>query len=162
MGKGSSFKLPAANKIQGPRFKGPRRRRAFTLLEIMLVVAIIALLLSAGFYFIGDQFQIGVDTKIQADFQAFDQRLKTYSMINGFYPTTEQGLLALKTMPDTDPKPTRWYQMMEKIPKDPWQNDYVYVYPGIHNPQGYDLYSMGKDRKAGTADDVGNWDSKQQ
>ncbi len=47
------------------------------------------------------------------------------------------------------------------MPKDPWQDDYVYVCPGKHNPQGYDIYSKGKDRIADTADDKGNWDNKQ-
>jgi general secretion pathway protein G len=135
-------------------------RRAFTLLEIMLVVAIIALLLSAGFYFIGDQFLFATKVKADADFQAFNQRLKTYQMLNGFYPSTEQGLQALVVMPQSEPKPTRWNQFMEKLPKDPWNSDYMYVQPGIHNPAAYDIYSMGKDRKPGTDDDIGNWDKK--
>jgi general secretion pathway protein G len=136
------------------------RRRAFTLLEIMLVVAIISLLLGAGFMMIGNKFQIGQDARLQADFSTFESNLKTYEMMNGFLPTTEQGLQALVTQPTTDPKPTRWYQMMERLPKDPWQRDYVYVYPGKHNPQSYDIYSKGKDGIADTEDDRGNWENK--
>ena len=135
-------------------------RHGFTLLEIMLVVAIIALLLSTGFYFLGPQIEIARDAKINADFHAFDQALKSYENFNGFLPTTEQGLQALVTMPSSDPKPQRWYQMMDKLPKDPYQQDYVYVCPGVHNPQGYDIYSKGKDLTANTADDKGNWDFK--
>ena len=134
--------------------------RGFTLLEIMLVVAIIALLLSTGFYFLGPQILIAQDAKIGADFKAFDQALKTYENLNGFLPTTEQGLQALVTSPESDPKPQRWYQMMERLPKDPWQSDYVYVCPGTHNPQSYDIISKGKDRQLNTADDKGNWDFK--
>jgi general secretion pathway protein G len=48
--------------------------------------------------------------------------------------------------------------MMQSIPKDPWGNDYVYVYPGVHNPGGFDLMSYGPDGVAGGGDDVGNWD----
>ena len=134
-----------------------RSRRAFTLLEIMLVVAIITLLLGAGFYFIGDKFKIGQDARLSADLTSLNQNLKTYEMMNGFLPTTEQGLQALVTMPTSEPKPTKWYQMTEKIPQDPWNRDYIYVCPGKHNPNGYDLYSKGKDGIADTADDRGNW-----
>lgn len=134
------------------------RLRAFTLLEIMLVVAIISMMLAAGFLMLGDQIGTARDVRVQADLQSFDQRLKTYEAMNGFLPTTEQGLLALKEAPQSDPKPTRWHQMMEKIPQDPWGSDYVYACPGVHNPNSYDLYSLGKDRKAGTDDDVGNWE----
>ena len=134
------------------------RRSAFTLLEIMLVVAIIVLLLSTGFMMFGGQIAIGQDAKILADFRAFDTSLQAYENFGGAPPTTEQGLQALVSMPDGDPKPTRWYQQMKQLPKDPWGSDYIYVYPGVHNPQGYDLYSKGKDRIAGTADDKGNWD----
>ena len=135
----------------------PRRNRAFTLLEIMLVVAIIALLLGAGFMMIGDKISIGRDARLQADFSSFDSNLKTYEMMNGFLPSTEQGLQALVTKPTTDPQPTRWYQMMDHLPQDPWNRDYVYVCPGKHNPQSYDIYSKGKDGIADTADDRGNW-----
>ena len=131
---------------------------AFTLLEIMLVVAIIALLLSTGFYFLGPQIAIGQDTKLLADFRAFDLAIHTYENLGGSPPTTEQGLQALVTMPESDPKPARWYAQLTQLPQDPWHHDYVYVYPGVHNPQGYDIYSKGKDGIAGTADDKGNWD----
>lgn len=134
------------------------RQGAFTLLEIMLVVAIIALLLSTGFYFLGGQIGAGQDTKIMSDFKAFDMALQSYENFGGSAPTTEQGLQALVTMPETEPKPMRWYQGLKQLPKDPWGRDYVYVYPGVHNPQGYDIFSKGKDGIANTADDKNNWD----
>ncbi len=133
---------------------------AFTLLEIMLVVAIITLLLSTAFYFLGPQIAIGQDVKIRADFQAIGQSLQGYENMNGFLPTTEQGLQALVTAPQSEPKPNHWYQMLKEMPKDPWQSEYVYVCPGKHDPKGYDLSSKGKDRIADTADDKGNWDFK--
>ena len=118
----------------------------------MLVVAIIALLLSTGFYFLGPQIlKSAAGPRSAADFKSFDQALKTYENLNGFLPTTEQDWQALVTIPGSDPKPQRWYQMMERLPKDPWQEDYIYVCPGTHNPQGYDIYSKGKDRIANTA-----------
>ena len=124
----------------------------------MLVVAIITLLLGAGFMMIGGKYKIGQDTRLQADFSSFESNLKTYEMMNGRLPTTDQGLQALVTQPETDPKPTHWYQMMERLPKDPWGNDYVYICPGKHNPQSFDIFSKGKDGIADTADDRGNWE----
>lgn len=133
---------------------------AFTLLEIMLVVAIIAMLLATGFAFLGPQINIGREAKVSADFKALDSALAAYENFNGFLPTTEQGLQALVTMPESDPKPTRWNQYLSQLPKDPFQEDYIYVQPGTHNPQGYDIYSKGKDRIANTADDMNNWDPR--
>jgi general secretion pathway protein G len=71
----------------------------------------------------------------------------------GFYPSTEQGLEALVVQPSTDPQPQRWYQLFKEMPKDPWNNNYIYVNPGKKNPSGYDLYSAGQDRKSDTPDD---------
>ena len=137
-----------------------RRLSAFTLIEIMLVIAIITLLLSSAFYFLGPQIKIGQVTKMNADFQAMGQALQTYENMNGSLPTTEQGLQALVSPPTTGDKPSHWYQMLQQLPKDPWQRDYVYVVPGKRNPNGYDIYSKGKDGIADTPDDYGNWDNK--
>ena len=56
-----------------------------------------------------------------------------------------------------EPKPRNWRQYLPSLPLDPWGKDYQYKQPGTHNPSGYDLYSMGKDRLPDTADDIGNW-----
>ena len=91
---------------------------------------------------------------VQADLRTIGIQLKAYESMNGFFPTTDQGLQALVTQPDTDPRPTRWYQLYREMPKDPWQNNYIYICPGIKNPNSYDLYSAGPSRKpgAGTED----------
>ena len=135
-----------------------RAARGFTLLEIMLVVAIIALLLAAGFQYLGDVFGAASSTVVKADINTFNQKIKMYEAWTGTIPTSEQGLGALVTMPQSEPKPSKWYQFMEKLPKDPWKRDYIYAQPGVHNPQGFDVYSKGKDGVANTSDDVGNWD----
>ena len=90
---------------------------------------------------------------VRSDIQAIGTQLKLYESVNGFLPTTEQGLQALVTQPSTEPKPTRWYQLFKEVPKDPWGSNYIYLSPGRKNPTGYDLYSAGPDRKADTADD---------
>ena len=132
-----------------------KNQSGFTLLEIMLVVTIIALLLGAAIYKLGGNVEYARATRVAADMQGINTQLKLYESMNGFLPSTEQGLKALVQQPSTEPRPTRWYQLYKELPKDPWNNDYVYLNPGRKNPSGYDLYSAGQDRKADTADD--NW-----
>jgi general secretion pathway protein G len=125
----------------------------FTLLEIMLVVTIIALLLGTAIYKLSGNVEYAKHTRIAADIQGISTQLKLYESMNGFYPTSEQGLGALVTAPTGDPKPTRWYQLYKEMPKDPWMSDYIYRCPGTKNPTGFDLYSAGPDRKPDTTDD---------
>jgi general secretion pathway protein G len=129
------------------------RESAFTLLEIMLVVTIIALLLGTAIYKLGGNVEFAKHTRVSADIQGISTQLKLYESMNGFMPTTEQGLKALVTQPSTEPRPTRWYQLYKEMPKDPWQNDYIYLNPGRKNPNSFDLYSAGPDRRPDTADD---------
>jgi general secretion pathway protein G len=130
-----------------------RKEQGFTLLEIMLVVTIIALLMGAAIYKMTGSVEYSKHVKVSADIQGINTQLRLYESMNGFYPTTEQGIQALVVQPDTDPKPTRWYQLFKEMPKDAWQNDYIYRNPGVKNPNGYDLFSAGPDRRADTADD---------
>jgi general secretion pathway protein G len=130
-----------------------KKEHAFTLLEIMLVVAIIGLLMSAAIYKMVGNVEVSRHVKVQADLQGYNTQLKLYQSLNGFYPTTEQGLQALVSPPSTDPKPSRWTQLMTDVQKDPWGSPYVYYSPGRKNPNGYDLYSAGPDRTPDTGDD---------
>jgi general secretion pathway protein G len=127
--------------------------QGFTLLEIMLVVTIIGLLLTAAIFGFRGNVEYSRRVRVQGDIQGITTQLKLYESMNGFYPTTDQGLRALAVQPDTDPKPSRWLQLFDKIPKDPWQSDYIYRCPGLKNPNGFDLYSAGPDRIPDTADD---------
>jgi len=132
-----------------------KNEKGFTLLEIMLVVGIIVIILGVAVARLGNTTGIAKDMRVRADVQAINTQLKLYESMNGFFPTTEQGIQALVTQPTTDPKPTRWYQLFKEMPKDPWGNDYIYLSPGKKNPDSFDLYSAGPDRKPDTADD--NW-----
>ena len=129
------------------------REKAFTLLEIMLVISIIVVLLGVAINKLGNQVGFAKGVAVRADVNAIGTQLKLYESVNGFYPTTEQGLQALVTQPSTEPRPSHWYQLFKEIPKDPWGSNYIYLNPGRRNPNGYDLYSAGPDRKADTADD---------
>ena len=130
-----------------------QRQSAFTLLEIMLVISIIVVLLGLAISKMGNPTGFAKGVAVRADIQAIGTQLKLYESMNGFLPTTEQGLQALVTQPSTEPRPQRWYQLFKEVPKDPFGNNYIYLSPGRKNPTGYDLYSAGQDRKADTADD---------
>ncbi len=121
----------------------------------MLVVGIIVIILGVAVGKLGNTTGVAKDMRVRADVQAISTQLKLYESVNGFLPTTEQGLQALVTPPQSDPKPTRWYQLFKELPQDPWGNSYFYFSPGRKNPDSYDLYSAGPDRKPDTADD--NW-----
>lgn len=133
--------------------KTKRKHQGFTLLEIMLVVSIIVIILGVAISKLGNTTAIAKTMRVQADIQAIKTQLQLYESMNGFYPTTEQGLQALVTQPSNDPRPARWYQLFKELPTDPWGNGYIYKSPGLKNPSGYDLYSAGPDRQADTADD---------
>ena len=135
------------------------KRNAFTLLEIMLVVTIIAMILGAAMVAFKGKLEFAQGTRASADIQSIASSLLVYQAKNGFLPTTDQGLQALVTRPDTEPRPRQWIQQSESVPRDPWGNEYHYVRPGIHNPNSYDLFSAGPDGIAGNADDIGNWEA---
>ena len=133
-------------------------RAGFTLLEIMLVVMIIALLAGSAIYMMKDNIGIAKDTRVNTDIQTMKTQLMVYESTVGYLPSTEQGLKAMITPPQ--PKPRNWKKLFDTMPLDPYGKEYQYVQPGVHNPDGYDLFSAGKDHIPGTVDDVGNWESK--
>jgi general secretion pathway protein G len=130
-----------------------RKQQGFTLLEIMLVVSIIVIILGLAITKLGDVGGMAKGVGVRADIQSISTQLKLYESMNGFLPTTEQGLQALVVQPQTEPKPTRWYPYFKELPKDPYGKVYIYFSPGTRNPSSYDLYSAGPDRKPDTADD---------
>ena len=132
--------------------------RGFTLIEIMLVVIIIAALSAMVVpRLIGrsDQAKVSV---ARSDIDAhLATALKLYELDNGDFPTSNQGLQALRTKPSISPLPRNWNgPYIEKDPIDPWGNPYAYICPGKNRPD-YDLYSKGKD-EASEADDIKNWE----
>jgi general secretion pathway protein G len=130
-----------------------RKQQGFTLLEIMIVVTIIAILMGTAIYKLAGNVEYARRQAVGTDIQSISTQLKLYESMNGFMPSTEQGLRALVVPPETEPKPSRWFPLFKEVPKDPWRSDYIYLNPGRKNPNGYDLYSAGPDRKADTTDD---------
>jgi general secretion pathway protein G len=125
----------------------PRQRTlqqgGYTLFEIMLVLGIIAVLVGSAIYALSGNIDVAKEQRVESDIQAISMQLRTYEMLNFRKPTTAQGLKALVEMPTSDPKPSKWKQLMEKVPLDPWGNEYVYRNPGKYKPEGFDLYSLG-------------------
>jgi len=132
---------------------------AFTLLEILVVLAIIGLLVSLAVTNVGKLF-VGAQQDIAKMFvsQSMQAPLAAYKIHMGDYPTTAQGLQALIAPPGD--KAERWrgpYLQDSKLPVDPWGEPYQYRYPGVKNKDRYDLWSKGPDKTDGTEDDIGNW-----
>jgi general secretion pathway protein G len=119
---------------------------AFTLLEIMIVVSIIVILLGLAISKMGNPIAPTKAVAVRADIQSIGTQLMQYNAMNGFYPTTEQGLQALVTQPESEPRPNRWFRSFEKIPTDPYGSPYIYRCPGIKHSDKYDLYSAGPNR----------------
>jgi general secretion pathway protein G len=135
---------------------GSRGSTAFTLIEIVLVITIIAVLGAATIYLIKGNVDVAKATRVEADIKNIVTQIKVYEARNLQPPTTEQGLRALVEMPTIEPVPERWTQLLEEIPKDPWNNPFRYVYPAKRSKAPYDVFSVGADGVE-SADDIGNW-----
>jgi general secretion pathway protein G len=128
-------------------------------MEMIIVLGIIALLMGMVIYNLAPITGVAEDQKVNADILAFKEALASYQLESGSLPTTEQGLKVLWEKPTVEPIPTRWKAAMDEETKDPWGHSYQYRNPGKHNPDRYDVFSMGPDGVPDTADDIGNWGS---
>ena len=136
------------------------QQKGFSLLEIMVVLVIMGIMAAL----VGPQLLGNVDKarlkQMAVDMKTVETALKVYRLDNFVYPTTEQGLQALVTKPDIDPVPKNWKKdgYLDRLPKDPWGNDYLFVSPGEHAE--IDIYSQGADSVVGgegQGKDRGNW-----
>ena len=122
------------------------RETGYTLFEIMLVLGIISVLVGSAIYMLAPSIDVAKDITVRNDINAIKVALRSYEMLNRRLPTTEQGLKALVVQPSTEPRPIRWKPAMDKLPLDPWGNEYVYRNPG-KGGKGFDIYSLGPDGK---------------
>jgi general secretion pathway protein G len=145
-----------------PLVRRARRTHGFTLIELMVVIAILGILAALIVpRFVG----FTDDAKVSAarqDVASIMQALKIYRIDNGMYPTTEQGLRALIARPTTEPIPSNWrqggYLERSSVPVDPWKREYKYLNPGLRGE--IDVFSYGRDGQPGGEGydaDIGSW-----
>jgi general secretion pathway protein G len=146
------------------RARQPAGERGFTLIEIMVVVVIIGLLAAVIVPNVVDKVDEARVARAKQDIASLETALTMFRLDNSRYPNSEQGLVALVQQP-TDPTIRNWKPggYLKRVSKDPWENDYLYAYPGTHNNE-YDLYSLGADNQPGGEGvnaDIGNWNEGQ-
>ena len=139
-------------KIKTTFIQKTKLRRAFTLVEMLLVVTIIGILAALVIPKIVGRSEQARATAAHADLSSIKTALDAFEVDNGFYPKSIQDLVAAPG------NAKNWHgPYLDKVPQDPWGNNYLYYFPGKHNSGSYDLLSVGPDGKEVTDDDVGNW-----
>ena len=149
--------------VKKSMFERLSRENAFTLIEILLVITIIGILVAMIVPQLSGRSKQAKISIAKADIEAnLGVALDLYELDNGTFPETSQGLRALIEKPEITPVPQNWngpYIKRNRMPRDPWGNAYLYTYPGVNNPQSYDLWSSGPDGTSGGGDDITNWES---
>lgn len=127
------------------------RKPGFTLLELVVVIIVLGLLAAIVAPQILGRVSDARTTSAETQVALFGTALDNYRLDNGAYPTTEQGLAALREKPTRAPIPTNWRgpYLRKDVPLDPWGKPYIYRSPGERNASGYDLLSLGRDGKPG-------------
>jgi len=128
----------------------------FTLIELMVVVVILGILAAVVVPRVMDRPEQARISAAKNNIRAIRSALDMYKLDNHQYPTTDQGLEALVEMPERPPEAANWNGCMEKVPLDPWGNEYRYLFPGKHGDA--DVFSAGPNGRGGDEDDIGSWD----
>ncbi|MGA2553049.1 MAG: type II secretion system major pseudopilin GspG [Burkholderiaceae bacterium] len=142
------------------RYRGCRRSLGFTLIEVLVVIAILGILAAMIVPKIMGRPDEARRIAARQDVATLMQAMKLYRLDNGRYPSSDQGLKALVEKPTVEPVPNNWKPggYLERLPNDPWDNPYQYLNPGVHGE--IDIFSYGADGKPGGEGndaDIGSW-----
>lgn len=134
-----------------------RSKQAFTLVEMLLVLVILATLAAIVIPKFSGRSEQAKITAAKSQISSIELALDSFEVDCGYFPKSGN-LIELVELPANS---NNWKgpYLKKGIPADPWGNGYVYEYPGKHNPNGYDLLSGGPDGRTGTEDDITNWDT---
>lgn len=132
-----------------------KRERGFTLVEIMVVVAILGLLVSVAVPRLAGRTEEARQQTARLQIENLCLALDAFEFDCGRYPSSSEGLEGLRAPPANEPGWKGPY-LKKSIPLDPWKTAYLYVCPGIRSVD-FDVYSAGPDRQEGSDDDIGNW-----
>lgn len=135
------------------------RRGAFTLVEVLLVLVILVIIGSIAVTAYGPIQRRAYINAAKSQIKAFKTPLNAYRLDLGDFPTTSQGLEALRNPPADLPNLEDYGgpYLDSPVPLDPWNNPYMYEYPGRYDPMQPDIWSFGPDGVNGTDDDIGSW-----
>ena len=140
----------------------PAKHSGFSLIELIAVVAILGILAAVVAPKIFNQPGKARMAKARTEISNIQSALQLYKLENFNYPSTDQGLKALVEQPTGDPEAPNWQEggYLDRLPKDPWQREYLYVSPGENGD--IDIYTLGRDGQSGGEGedaDIGNWQS---
>ena len=153
--KVSSLMHPLQTKII---YRAKAKQRGFTLIELMVVLAIIGILAALVVPNVLNRADDARITAARTDIGNLMQALKLYRLDNQRYPSAEQGLQALVVQPTADPAPLNWKPYIDKLPNDPWGKPYQFMNPGLKGE--VDILSLGADGQVGGVGknaDIGSW-----
>jgi general secretion pathway protein G len=136
------------------------RQRAFTLIELLLVLVILGILAAIVVPKFAGRTEQARIRAAETQIDTFKTALGMFEVDNGYYPKGKNGLLDLVQQPRDAQSWHGPYLEKTTIPVDPWNHPYIYEYPGKHNPTSFDLSSMGPDGRVGTDDDIANWEQR--
>lgn len=150
-------------EIPTPRERKSAMRRLLTFVGTVLIVCVggylLLLLIGMGVKMMGDDTIAEARiVRAQGDIEGLKAALASYQIAAYTLPTTEQGLQALLVKPAGVSNWRGPYVEPSQL-VDSWNKGYIYIQPGIHNPETYDIYSAGPDGQPGTNDDIGNWEA---
>ena len=147
------------SEISNLKIEIPERRRAFTLIELLLVMVILVVLAAVVVPKFTSRSEQARKTAATTDINNLETALDAFEVDCGRFPSSDEGLRVLVEQPG-NVQNWRGPYIKRGVPVDPWNNAYVYRFPGAHNANGYDLYSMGPDGREGN-DDITNWTQNQ-